>query len=104
AVQPFELLRDGEGARDHRIAVARRLQARLVLDRPAEGDGIERVLRHELAEFVDLPVRHLQHAADLAQYAARLQRAAGDDLAHAVAAVALLPVADYLVPPVLPEA
>ena len=103
AVQPFELLRDVEGARDHRIAVARRLQARLVLDRAAERDGIERVLRHELAEFVDLAVRHLQHAADVAQHAARLQGAEGDDLRHPVAAVALLHVADDLVAAVLAE-
>ena len=33
AVQAFELLRDVEGAPHHRIAVARRLQARLVVDR-----------------------------------------------------------------------
>ena len=35
AVQPFELLRDVEGALDHRIAVALGLQARLVVDRAA---------------------------------------------------------------------
>ena len=103
AVKPFKLLRDGEGARDHRVAVARRLQARLVVDRPGERDRIERVLRHELAKFVDLTVRHLQHAADVAQYAARLQRAEGDDLRHAVAAVAVLHVADDLVAPILAE-
>ena len=103
AVQPFEPLRDVEGARDHRIALARRLQPRLVVDGAAERDRIERVLRHELAELVDLAVRHLQHAADVAQHAARLQRAEGDDLRDAIAAVALLHIADDLVAAVLAE-
>ena len=103
AVQAFELLRDVEGARDHRIAVALGLQARLVLDGALERDRVERILRHELAELVDLAVGHLQHAADVAQHAARLQRAEGDDLRHLVAAVALLHVADHLVAPVLAE-
>ena len=89
AVQAFELLRDVEGAPHDRVAVARGLQARLVVDRAPERDRIERVLRHELAELVDLAVRHLQHPADVAQHAARLQGAEGDDLRHAVAAVAL---------------
>ena len=56
-----------------------------------------------LAELVDLPVRHLQHAADVAQHAARLQRAEGDDLRDPVAAVLVLHVADHLVAPVLAE-
>ncbi len=47
--------------------------------------------------------RPMQHAADVAQHAARLQRAEGDDLRHAVAAVALLHVIDDLVAPVLAE-
>ena len=65
--------------------------------------GRGRVLRHQLAELVDLPVGHLQHAADVAQHAARLQGAEGDDLRHLVAAVALLHVADHLVAAVLAE-
>ncbi len=101
--RPFELARDVEGAPHHRIAVARRLQPRLVVDRLAELDRVERVLRHELAELVDLAVRHLQHAADVAQHAARLQGAEGDDLRDLLAAVALLDVADDLVAPVLAE-
>ena len=103
AVQSFELLGDVEGAPHHRIAVARRLQARLVVDGAAERDRIERVLRHQLAELVDLAIRHLQHAADVAQHAARLQGAEGDDLRDLVAAVALLHVADHLVAAVLAE-
>ena len=73
AVQAFELLRDVEGAPRDRIAVALGLQPRLVLDGALERDRVRRILRHELAELVDLAVGHLQHAADVAQHAARLQ-------------------------------
>ena len=68
-----------------------------------ERHRIGRIVRHQLAQLVDLPVGHFQHAADVAQHAARLQRAEGDDLRHLVAAVALLHVADHLVAPVLAE-
>ncbi len=103
AVEALELLRDREGARHHRLLVACRLQARLVGDRARERDRRRRILRDELAQLVDLPVRHLQHAADIAQHAARLQGAERDDLRHLIAAVALLHVVDDLVAPVLAE-
>ena len=64
---------------------------------------MRRILRHQLAQLVDLAVGHFQHAADVAQHAARLQRAEGDDLRDLIAAVALLHVADHLVAPVLAE-
>ena len=92
-----------KGAAVDRFAVARRLQARLVIDRPAERDRISRVLRHELAQLVDLPVRHLQYAADVAQDAARLQRAEGDDLSDLSAAVFLLDVVNDFVAALLAE-
>ena len=103
AVQPFELLRDIERAPGDRIAIALGLQSRLVLDRALERDRIGRVLRHELAQLVDLAVGHLQHAPDVAEHAARLQRAERDDLRDAVAAVALLHIADDFVAAVLTE-
>ena len=65
--------------------------------------GCGRILRHQLAELVDLAIGHLQHAPDVAQHAARLQGAEGDDLRDLIAAVALLHVADHLVAPVLAE-
>ena len=102
-MQAFEFLRDVEGAPGHRIAVALGLQARLVLDGALERDRVRRVLRHELAQLVDLPVRHLQHAADVAQDAARLQGAEGDDLSDAVVAVFVLDVVNDLVTPLLAE-
>ncbi len=101
--QAFKSLRDVEGAADQRVGIARRLQPRLVVDRALERNRIEHVLRHQLAQAVDLPVRHLQHAADIAQHAARLQRAEGDDLCHLLAAVLFLYVADDLVAPLLTE-
>ena len=103
AVEALELQRDVEGALDDRIAVALGLQPRLAVDGLGERHRRGRILRHELAQLVDLAVRHLQHAADVAQHAARLQGAEGDDLRHLVAAVALLHVADHLVAPVLAE-
>ena len=96
-VEPFEPNRNGERARHDRLAVAHRLQPRLFVDRALERDRRGRILRHQLAELVDLPVRHFEHAADVAQHAARLQRSEGDDLRHLVAAVTLLHVSDHLV-------
>ena len=65
--------------------------------------GVGGIVRHQLAELVDLPVGHLQHAADVAQHGARLQFPVRDDLRHAVGAVLLLHVADHLVAAVLAE-
>ena len=63
-----------------------------------------RVVRHQLAEAVDLAVGHAEHAADIAQHGARLQLAEGDDLRHPVARrISSLDVADHLVAPVLAE-
>src|SRR5262249_18605459 len=87
----------------HRLAVARGLQSRLVVDRPAECDRVERVLRHELAELVDLAIRHLQYPSDIAQHAARLQRAERDDLRYAFAAVPFLHIADHFIATILAE-
>ncbi len=78
-------------------------QLRLALDRFRERHGGRRILRHQLRQLVDLPVGHLQHAADVAQHAARLQRAEGDDLPDLLAAVTLLHVVDDLAAPVLAE-
>ena len=103
ARQAFEALGDVEGARHHRVLVAERLQLRLALDRLRQRHRRGRILRHQLGQLVDLPIGHLQHAADVAQHAARLQRAEGDDLRHLVAAVALLHVVDHLAAAVLAE-
>ena len=101
--QALEALRDVEGARHHRVLVAKRLQFRFALDRRRQRHRRGGILRHQFCQLVDLPVGHLQHAADVAQHAARLQRAEGDDLGDLVAAVALLHVVDHLAAPVLAE-
>ena len=84
AIEAFELLGDLQQARDHRLAVALLLQLGLAVDGLRQRDGIGRVVRHQLAQPVDLPIGHLQHAADVAQHGARLQLAVRDDLRDAV--------------------
>ena len=79
-VQTLQRLRDIEQARHLRLRVGRLLQARLVGDGLLQRHGLGRVLRHQLGELVDLAERHLQHAAHVAQDAARQERAEGDDL------------------------
>ena len=101
--QAFEALGDVEGARHHRVLVAKRLQLGLTLDRLRQRHRRRRILRHQFCQFVDLPIRHLQHAADVAQHAARLQRTEGDDLGHLIAAVALLHIVDHFAAAVLAE-
>jgi hypothetical protein len=101
--QTLKALRDVESARDHRILVSEGLQLRLALDGLRQSHRRCRILRHQLGEPVYLPVRHLQHAADVAQHAARLQRPEGDDLPDLLAAVALLHVTDHLAAAVLTE-
>ena len=103
ARQPFEALGDVEGARDHRVLVAERLQLRFALDRLRQRHRRGRILRHQFCQLIDLAIGHLQHAADVAQHAARLQRSEGDDLRHLIAAVALLHVVDHLAAAVLAE-
>ncbi len=102
-VQAFQLLGDGKGAFDHRIALGFGLQPRLLVDRLGQRHRRGGILRHQLAEPIHVAVRHLQDAPDIAQHAARLQRAEGDDLRDLLPAVALLHVADHVVAAVLAE-
>ena len=60
-------------------------------------------MRHQLGELIDLAVGQFQNAADIAQHAAGLQRAEGDDLRHAVRAIFALDIANNLIAPVLAE-
>ena len=101
--QSLQPLRNVEGALHHRILVAKRLQFRFAGDRRRQRHRRGGILRHQLCQFVDLAVGHLQHAADVAQHAARLQRSEGDDLGDLVAAVARLHIVDHLAAPVLAE-
>ena len=101
--QSLEPLRNVEGARHHRILVAKRLQLRLAGDGGRQRHRRRRILRHQLCQLIDLAIGHLQHAADVAQHAAGLQRSEGDDLRDLVATIALLHVIDHLAAPVLAE-
>ena len=103
AVKTLEPLADIEQLRHDRLGVARLLQPRLGGDGLRQGDGIGGVHRHELAEPIDLAVGHLQHAADVAQHRARLELAEGDDVGHAMRAVAFAHIGDHLVAAVLAE-
>ena len=103
ARQALEALGDVEGARHHRILVAERLQLGFALDRLRQRHRRGRILRHQFCQLIDLAIRHLQHTADIAQHAPRLQRSEGDDLRHLIAAVALLHVVDHLAAAVLAE-
>ena len=101
--EAFEALGDIEGAGHHRVLVAKRLQLRFARQCGRERHRGCGILRHQFCEFVDLAVRHLQHAADVAEHAAGLKGAEGDDLGDLIAAVALLHVTDHLVAAVLAE-
>ncbi len=103
AVQALELQRDVEQFLDGVLVAPGLLQARLDLDGLGQGDRRGRVVGHHLGQAVDHAERQLHHPPDVAQHGAGLQGAEGDDLRHAVAAVALLHIADHLLPPVLAE-
>ena len=103
AIKPLEALADVEQLGHDRLEVARLLQPRLAGNGLRERDGVRRIVRHELAQAVDLAIGHLQHAADVAQHRARLQFAEGDDVGDAVGAVALAHIGDHLVAAVLAE-
>ncbi len=94
-MQPLELLGNVDEPADDRLLLHGLLELRLALDRLGQRHRVRRVLRHQLGQLVDLPVGHLQDAADIAQHAAGEQRAEGDDLPDLPLAVALLHVADH---------
>ena len=85
AVEPLELHRDLDELGDRLVGVAQLLELRLDLERLRQRHRVGRVGRHQLGQAVDLAVGHLQHAADVAQHGAGLQRSEGDDLGDVVA-------------------
>ena len=103
AVEAFETARDFEQAGDGFLFVFHLLQARLHLDRLAQRDRLAGLDLDHLGDAVDLALRHLQDAADVADGGARLQRSEGDDLGDAVVAVFALNIADDFAAPVLAE-
>ncbi len=102
-VKTFELEGDGDQPRHALVRVTLLLQCRFAGDRLFQRHRVRRIVRHQLAQPVDLPIGHGEHPADIAQYGAGLQFAKGDDLGDPVATVFLLDVANYLVATVLAE-
>ncbi len=60
-------------------------------------------MRHHLGQLVHQAERHFQHAADVAQHAARQKGAEGDDLRHPFGAIAGAHIGDDFVAPGLAE-
>ena len=102
-VKPFEALGNIEGACDHRVLVAKRLQLGFAGNRGCQRHRCGRILRHQLGQFVDLTIRHLEHTSYVAQHAPRLQRPEGNDLRDLIAAVTLLDIVDDFAAAVLAE-
>ena len=102
-VQAFKPHGDVEQPCDDLFVSGSLLQPGLAVDCLAQRYRIGRIGRHQLGDTVDLAIGHLQHAADIAQHGAGLQRSEGDDLGDLVAAVLLLHIADHLFAPLLAE-
>ncbi len=101
AIKPFQFLSNLKQLCNDRFAIAGFLQLRLVFNGLRQCHRIGRIVWHHLAQSVDLTVRHLQNAPDIAQYCSRLQLAVCDDLGDTVFAVFFLNVPDRFVAPLL---
>ena len=89
--------------RNRFILVPHGLQLGFPIDGFPQCGGAGRVVGHQLGDPIDLPVRHFQHATDIAHHRAGLQLAEGDDLGHPVIAEFLLHVVDHLITALLAE-
>ena len=103
AVEALELQGEIEQGADSGVLVALFLQLGLAVDGLRKRHRIGRVVGDQLREPVHLAIGHLQHATHIARDHAGLQLAEGDDLRHAVTAIALLHIGDDLAAPVLAE-
>ena len=97
AVEPLELERYLDQARDRRIVVALGLEPGLGVQRLLQGHRVGGIVGDQLAQAVDATVAEAQHAPDIAEYGAGLKLAEGDDLGDAVLAVAAAHVLDDFV-------
>src|SRR5262245_18762302 len=102
-VEAFQFEADLEHGLDGWILIALVLEARLAFNRLSERYRIGRVHRDQFAQAIDLTVRHLENAADIAAHRTGLQFSESDDLRHTLLAVPLLDIMDNLVTPVLAE-
>ena len=103
AIEAFELLRRLEEVGDLFFFLDRLLELRLHFKGIGQRRRVGGVERHQLGQLVDLAERKLQHAADIAQHGARLQRAECDDLRDAIRAIFLAHVLDDFAAPLLAE-
>ncbi len=102
-IEPLQLLRHLQQPPHHLVRVSCFLEFRFTLDRLIERHRVGGIVRHQLAQPVHLPIRHLQNAAHVAQHRARLQFPVCDDLRNPIRAILLLNVADHLIALVLAE-
>ena len=103
AVETLELKGDLQHLSDVLVVAFGLLQARFYLDRLGQGHRRGWVVGDHLGQAIDLAEGKLHHPANVAQHRASLEAAEGDDLGHAVVAVAPLDVGDHLLPPLLAE-
>ena len=94
--QAFDLLAVGEKAVDDFFRLRLFPKAGLVGQRLFDRDGFDAFDGDQLGQAVDLSVRHLKHAAHVADGGFGQKRAKRDDLPHPVAAVFFLHVTDHL--------
>ena len=102
-IKPLEQTGDFKEPPDALVLFHGLAQFLLARQRLGERDGLRRILRHQLGEFVDLSERHFENATDAAQNAARQEGAEGDDLRDSVGAVAASDIVDHFAAPRLAE-
>ncbi len=96
ARQPFERDREVEQLPVPFVALVELAHFGNFLDRFLHREREVRLIRDQLRDRVGFGGREAEHAADVLDGGARLERPEGDDLAHAVATVLLAHVVDHL--------
>ena len=79
------------------------IKFRLARYRLIQRRRFRRIERDQFRETVNLAVRHLHHAADIAHHGLGLQRTEGDDHRHAVSAVLVAHITNDFAAPLLAE-
>ncbi len=99
----FDLLAIGQQPVHHFLGAGFLAQARFILQRLFNRNRLDPFHGNHLRQPVHLPVRHLQHTANVAHRRLGQQCTESDDLPHLVAAVFLLHIADHLFPAIHAE-
>src|SRR5829696_2924435 len=100
-IQTLELHADFEHCPNSGVLVALFLQTRLAVYGLLQRHRVCGIVGNELAQTINLAIRHLQHATDVATDGPRLQLSESYDLRNAVLAVFLLHIADDFIAAVL---